>query len=56
MPKDTDILAFLLALNRSCAAKEAAGETITPPVVPLPGEELAGFVTEDCINATSPYQ
>jgi hypothetical protein len=26
-----DILAFLLALNQSCAAKEAAGEKITPP-------------------------
>jgi len=31
MPKDADILTFLLALNQTCAAKEAAGEKITPP-------------------------
>ena len=31
MPKTADILAFLLALNHSCAEKEAAGEAITPP-------------------------
>ena len=49
MPKDADILAFLLALNQSCAAKEAAGETITPPGLPLPEEERGEFVTEDRI-------
>jgi hypothetical protein len=32
MPPDADILAFLLALNQTCAAKEAAGEPITPPM------------------------
>jgi hypothetical protein len=50
MPKDADILAFLLSLNQSCAAKEAAGNPITPPGLPLPIEEQAGFVTGDCIN------
>jgi hypothetical protein len=50
MPKDADILAFLLALNQSCAAKETAGEKITPPGLPLPGEEHEKFVTSDCIQ------
>ena len=50
MPKDADILAFLLALNQSCAAKEAAGEKITPPGLPLPVKEHGAFVTEDCIR------
>ena len=50
MPKDADILAFLLALNQSCAAKEAAGEKITPPGLPLPKKEQAELVTEDCIQ------
>jgi hypothetical protein len=50
MPKDADILAFLLALNQTCAAKEAVGEPITPPGLPLPIEEQAGFVTGDCIH------
>lgn len=50
MPKDADILAFLLALNQSCAAKESAGEPITPPGLPLPVAEHSGFITEDCIR------
>lgn len=50
MPKDADILAFLLALNQTCATKEAAGETITPPGLPLPKEEHAAFITDDCIK------
>jgi hypothetical protein len=50
MPKDADILAFLLQLNQSCAAKEAAGEKITPPGLPLPVEEHEKFVTSDCIT------
>jgi len=51
MPKDADILAFLLALNQTCAAKEAAGDPITPPGLPLPVEERETFVTNDCIRA-----
>ena len=50
MPKDADILAFLLVLNQACAAKEAAGESITPPGLPLPASEHAAFITEDCIS------
>lgn len=50
MPKDADILAFLLQLNQSCAAKEAAKEPITPPGLPLPLEEHTEFITEDCIQ------
>jgi len=50
MPKDADILTFLLALNQTCAAKEAAGEEITPPGLPLPVEEHGEFVTGDCIS------
>ena len=50
MPKDADILAFLLALNQACAAKEAAGEPITPPGLPLPKTEHGASVTEDYIR------
>ena len=50
MPKDADILAFLLALNQSCALKEAAGQPITPPGLPLPEKEHGALVTEDCIR------
>jgi hypothetical protein len=53
MPKTADILTFLLALNQSCAAKEAAGEKITPPGLPLPVAEHGKFVTEDCILSNS---
>lgn len=50
MPQDADILTFLLDLNQSCAAQEAAGERITPPGLLLPVEEHGEFVTEDCIR------
>jgi hypothetical protein len=50
MPKNADILAFLLDLNQTCSAKEAAGETITPPGLPLPMAEHGNLVTEDCIQ------
>ena len=51
MPKDAAILAFLLALNQTCAAKEAVGHPSTPPGLPLPGEEHEKFITSDCIQA-----
>jgi len=54
MPGDADILAFLLALNQACAAREAAGEPITPPGLPLPAEEHAAFITDDCIRVAQP--
>lgn len=47
---DAAVLAFLLALNHSCAAKEAAGESITPPGLPLPVGEHGPFITDDCIR------
>jgi hypothetical protein len=54
MANDADILAFLLALNQACAAREAAGEPITPPGLPLPPAERAAFITEDCIRVANP--
>jgi hypothetical protein len=45
-----DPLAFLLALNLELAAKEKAGEKITPPGFPAPDAERARFITEDCIR------
>ena len=45
-----DPLAFLLELNLACAAREKAGEKITPPGLPLPPAERAAFTTEDCIR------
>jgi SAM-dependent methyltransferase len=50
MPEDVDPLAFLLELNLACAAKEKAGEKITPPGLPLPPDEHSEFVTNDCIE------
>ena len=52
MPKDADPLAFLLALNLTLAAKEKAGEPITPPGLPLPEAERAAFVTSDCVKTS----
>ena len=53
MAEDADLLAFLLELNLACAAKERAGEKITPPGLPLPPREQASFITGDCIEAPS---
>ncbi len=50
MPKAADVLQCLLDLNLALAAKEQAGETITPPGLPLPKSEQARFITEDCIK------
>lgn len=50
MAKDADILAFLLDLNLTCATREAAGQVITPPGLPLPESERAAFITDDCIR------
>src|SRR5439155_17330639 len=48
MAEDADPLAFLLEVNLACAAKEKAGEKITPPGLPLPLNEQKNFVSEDC--------
>jgi hypothetical protein len=50
MANDADTLAFLLELNLACAAKEKAGEKITPPGLPLPSNEQAKFVTDECVQ------
>jgi SAM-dependent methyltransferase len=52
MPNESDPLAFLLELNLACAAKEKAGEKITPPGLLLLPEDRAGFITDDCIQAS----
>lgn len=49
MPADADVLAFLLDLNLKLATKEKAGESITPPGLPLPESDRAAFVTDDCV-------
>jgi hypothetical protein len=51
MAQDADPLAFLLELNLACAAKEKAGEKITPPGLPLLTTEQKNLVTHDCIEA-----
>ncbi len=51
MAEDVDPLKFLLELNLPCTAKEKAGEKITPPGLPIPREEHAAFITDDCIQA-----
>ncbi len=54
MPEDADPLAFLLALNLELAAREKAGEKITPPGLPLPAAEHAAFITDDRVRANDP--
>ena len=50
MPPKAEPLAALLELNLSLAAKEKAGEPITPPGVPLQQAERAAFITDDCVR------
>ena len=50
MAEDAEPLAFLLELNLACAAKEKAAKKIMPPGLPLPSDEYASFITEDCIQ------
>jgi hypothetical protein len=53
MADDIDPLGFLLDLNLACAAKEKAGEKITPPGLPLAAQEHAAFRTDDCIDTST---
>ena len=46
----SDLLAQLLALNQSVAAKEKAGEKVTPPGVPAAYGDAAALISEDCIR------
>jgi hypothetical protein len=50
MHATADPLAFLLDLNLALAAREKAGEKITPPGLPLPEPERASFITGDCVQ------
>ena len=51
-PSLAEPLAFLLELNLTVAAKETAGQKITPPGLPLPESDRPAFITEDCIRVT----
>jgi hypothetical protein len=55
MADDADPLAFLLELNLACVAKEKAGNSITPPGLPLPAEEHAQFISNDSIQVKMPW-
>ena len=50
MKDGEDTLAFLLAQNLELADKEATGEQITPPGLPVPAGETAEFMSEDCVT------
>jgi len=50
MKEKEDILAFLLKLNLELAGKEAKGESITPPGLPVFVPEPQGFVSRDCVR------
>src|SRR5690606_13313555 len=45
-----DLLKQLLDLNHAVAAREKAGQAVTPPGVPPPYGDPAGLVTDDCIR------
>jgi hypothetical protein len=45
-----DLLAQLLALNLAVAAKEKAGEPVTPPGIPSAYSDAKKLVTDDCIK------
>ena len=47
---DVDTLTFLLELNRSCAAREAAGETIIGPGLPPTIKDQSSLITDDCVR------
>jgi len=46
---DEDALAFLLRLNATCAAAEAAGTPVTGPGLPA-GVPAGAFVTPDALR------
>ena len=50
MGASEDTLAFLLAQNLELADKEAKGEQITPPGLPVPAGEAAEFMSKDCVT------
>jgi hypothetical protein len=50
MMDNEDTLAFLLKLNLDLAAKESAGESVTPPGLPTLIPHSEHFITPDCIH------
>ena len=50
MKEQEDPLAFLLRLNLDLAAKESAGQSVTPPGLPAFISNPEGFTTADCIQ------
>lgn len=50
MKKDDDILAFLLGLNLQLAEKEASGEIIMGPGLPLTIDNPDQYITKDCVS------
>jgi hypothetical protein len=49
-----DLLAQLLALNQSVAARIANGEPVTAPGVPKDYPDASKLVTDDCIRPQVP--
>ena len=52
MKEGEDTLAFLLAQNLELADKEAKGEQITAPGLPVPAGGAAEFMSEDCVTVS----
>jgi hypothetical protein len=50
MKAKDDPLAFLLALNKAVAEREAAGQPVTAPGLPPCVSDPAPFITTDCIT------
>jgi hypothetical protein len=52
MNADEDALAYLLALNRELALKEAKAVQFTPPGLPVSAEEAEEFMSKDCVTVS----
>ena len=50
MKKTDELLPFLLKLNHSLAEKEANGETIQGPGLPMCIADKLEFVSDDCVK------
>ncbi len=50
MKAKSDPLAFLLALNKEVAAREAAGEGVAALGLPPCVEDAGSFITDDCVR------
>jgi hypothetical protein len=50
VPPKADPLAFLLALNRTVAERDAGGQPVVGPGLPPCVEDPAPFISDDCIT------